>query len=327
MFKFAAVLLSSVIYLLSPSSAKDPSIVERASKIGVEEICFSDIFRTDSCGAVTDFYRLNGISNSGFVRFSRAARRKGIRLRARFAPDLTSTDHPWFRQSMEADSELVFSNFYFWRDSIASTDSASWVRADAPRGRFYRNDGHPGQAVLNLEDRSDTSVVMREFANIRSFWKGKGLMLSGEPAPACQWPHAPADSGSVQYKKIKMVHAMTMPVAVIEEGDEVGIEDYAASIVKFRLKHPAFREGGSMKDLSGTGTIAYLRSEGKDSFLIVINPGTTKIHYPLEGIAKASVRPVPVLSEGRAHFSATRRGDALDLDFSLGAMSLMILKL
>ena len=76
MFTFAAVILSSIIYLMSPSSVKDLSVVERASRLGVQEICINDMFLADSTGAVTDFYRLRGASNSDFVRFSKAERDK-----------------------------------------------------------------------------------------------------------------------------------------------------------------------------------------------------------------------------------------------------------
>ena len=327
MFNLAAVILSSIIYLMSPSSVKDLSVLERASRLGVQEICINDFFLADSTGAVTDFYRLRDVSNSDFVRFSKAARRKGIKLRTQFNPRYTSTSHPWFQQSMLADSELVFSNFYFWKDTLTQADGTGWALADAPRAKYYRNDGLPGQAALNLEDRSDTSAVLREFANIRFFWAGKGLTLGDEPLPVCSWPHAPVDSATTQYKKIKLVHTMTQPIAVIEEGDEDGLDDFSASLIRFRRKNPAFHKNGSFTDLSGNGAIAYSRSDSGQSFLVVINPGQNKIHFSLKGIAPVGSRPVPVLSEGRAHFNAGKGTDSVNLDFSLGATSLVILKL
>lgn len=163
--------------------------------VGVNAIWMSPVFSSefrDGGYDITDFYSVAPRygTNAQLVELVRLAHAKGMKVCLDLVAGHTSDRHPWFLQSMQADTNLHYSDYYIWTDSRETLPKGSYyVKSDAPReGNYLRNffDCQPalnyGFARPNPDNPWEQPVnapgpqaVRRELKNIIAFWMDKGV--------------------------------------------------------------------------------------------------------------------------------------------------------
>ena len=219
---------NAVIYQIYPSSYKDSdgngigdipgvlSKIDYIESLGVKVIWFNPLFVSgwiDGGYDVKDYYKVDPRfgTNSDMVKLIDECHRRGIKVFLDLVPGHTSMDHPWFRQSMEADANQQYSDYYIWSDrlpdekaekelekmmkqgDIWQNTTGKWMDAsylkDAGRAKFYMKNFYACQPSLNFGfanpnpanpweqgvDDPGPKAVKQEMKDIISFWFNKGV--------------------------------------------------------------------------------------------------------------------------------------------------------
>lgn len=215
---------NAVIYQVYPSSFKDsdgngigdiPGVLSKLDYIeslGVDVVWFNPLFESgwiDGGYDVKDYYRVDPRfgTNTDLVRLVQECHKRGIKVFLDLVPGHTSMDHPWFRQSMEADANRQYSDYFIWSDRLPDAKAeeelrrmlasdnymqnttGKWMVSDAPRGKYYMKNFYACQPSLNFGyyepnpenpweqgmDEPGPKAVKQELKDIISFWFGKGV--------------------------------------------------------------------------------------------------------------------------------------------------------
>lgn len=215
---------NAVIYQVYPSSYKDsdgngigdiPGVSEKLDYIeslGVNVIWFNPLFASgwiDGGYDILDYYKVDPRfgTNTDLVNLIKAAHAKGIKVFLDLVPGHTSMDHPWFKQSMEADANQQYSDYFIWSDTLPDKNAekllkemmasenplqntrGKWMESNSPRAKYYMKNFYACQPSLNFGfanpdpkhpweqgvDEPGPQAVRRELKNIISFWFDKGV--------------------------------------------------------------------------------------------------------------------------------------------------------
>lgn len=226
--KGPAWLENAVIYQLYPSSYKDSdgngigdipgvlSEIDYIEKLGVTVIWFNPLFESgwiDGGYDVKDYYKVDPRfgTNTDLVKLVNECHKRGIKVFLDLVPGHTSMDHPWFKQSMEADANQQYSDYYIWSDSLPDTKAekelermfeqgniwqnttGKWMDAsylpEAKRAKYYMKNFYACQPSLNFGylnpnsknpweqgmDDPGPRAVKQELKDIIAFWYDKGV--------------------------------------------------------------------------------------------------------------------------------------------------------
>ena len=213
---------SAVFYQIYPSSYMDsdgngigdiPGITSKLDyirSIGVTAIWLNPVYESgwmDGGYDVKDYYKVDPRfgTNSDMVTLFEEAHKKGIKVIMDLVAGHTSNENPWFLQSMEADRNLRYSDYYIWTDEISDKDKAdielrhkqpnpksstigTFVEANAPRAKYYYKNYYEAQPALNFGfanpdpnhpweqsvDAPGPRAVWQELRDIMVFWFEKG---------------------------------------------------------------------------------------------------------------------------------------------------------
>jgi len=203
-------LKKAVFYQIYPSSFQDSdgdgigdlagiqSRLDYVQSIGVNTIWLNPVFKSafkDGGYDVIDFYQVDPRfgSNTKLVELAQAAHTKGMRIVLDLVAGHTSNESPWFQQSMQADKNLQYSDYYIWAPKkpvdLSEQEASRWVASTAARDKFYIKNFFDIQPALNYGyanpnpnhpwEQSVTApgpqAVRRELENIISFWMEKGI--------------------------------------------------------------------------------------------------------------------------------------------------------
>lgn len=149
---------TAVFYQIYPASFKDTdsdgigdlggiiSKLDYIRSVGANAIWMSPVFCSefrDGGYDVTDFYAVAPRygTNAQLVELVRKAHDKGMKVCLDLVAGHTSDKHPWFLQSMQAGTDLHYSDYYIWTDSRETLPPGSYyVKSDAPRdGNYLKN--------------------------------------------------------------------------------------------------------------------------------------------------------------------------------------------
>jgi maltose alpha-D-glucosyltransferase/alpha-amylase len=203
-------LTSAVFYQIYPSSFQDSdgdgigdlagiqSRLDYVRSIGVNTIWLNPVFKSafkDGGYDVIDFYQVDPRfgSNTKLVELAKETHAKGMRIVLDLVAGHTSNESPWFQQSMQADKNLQYSDYYIWAPKkpadLSEQEASRWVESTAPRDKYYiknffdiqpalnygyanPNPNHPWEQSVNAPG---PQAVRRELENIITFWMEKGL--------------------------------------------------------------------------------------------------------------------------------------------------------
>lgn len=215
---------NSVIYQVYPSSYMDsdgngigdiPGVLSRldyVESLGVGAIWFNPLFESgwiDGGYDILDYYKVDPRfgTNTDLVKLIDECHKRGIKVLLDLVPGHTSMDHPWFKQSMEADANQRYSDYFIWSDQLPDKKAeetlnamlasenplqdtrGKWMLADAPRAKYYMKNFYACQPSLNFGyanvdpnhpweqgmDEPGPRAVMQELKNILAFWFSKGV--------------------------------------------------------------------------------------------------------------------------------------------------------
>ena len=215
---------NAVIYQIYPSSYKDsdgngigdiPGVLSKLDyieKLGVNVIWFNPLFVSgwiDGGYDIIDFYKVDPRfgTNTDLVNLISECHKRGIKVFLDLVPGHTSDRHPWFKQSMEADANQQYSDYYIWSDrlpdkraeddlkkmlasdNVMQNTIGKWMVSDAPRAKYYMKNFYACQPALNFGyynpnpnnpweqgmDAPGPKAVKQEMKNIMAFWFSKGV--------------------------------------------------------------------------------------------------------------------------------------------------------
>jgi maltose alpha-D-glucosyltransferase/alpha-amylase len=203
-------LKNAVFYQIYPSSFQDSdssgigdisgvqSRLDYIQSIGVNAIWFNPVFKSAFCDGgydVIDFYQVDPRfgTNTGLVEFVKEAHGRGMHVVLDLVAGHSSDKNEWFIQSMQADGNLHFSDYYIWApvkpDDLTQQEATRFVEANAPRAKYYiknyydcqpalnygyanPNPAHPWEQSVNAPG---PMAMRRELQNIITFWLEKGI--------------------------------------------------------------------------------------------------------------------------------------------------------
>ena len=203
-------LKSAVFYQIYPSSFQDgngdgigdlkgiQSRLDYIQALGINAIWLNPVFKSafkDGGYDVIDFYQVDPRfgTNTELIELAREVHRRGMRIVLDLVAGHTSNESAWFKQSMETDSNLQYSNYYIWAPSkpadLSEQEASRWVEADAPRAKYYIKNYYDVQPALNYGyanpkpdhpweqgvNAPGPQAVRRELQNIITFWLEKGI--------------------------------------------------------------------------------------------------------------------------------------------------------
>jgi len=203
-------LKTSVFYQIYPSSFKDSdgngigdiegirSKLDYLESLGVNSLWLNPVFVSafeDGGYDVIDFYRVDPRfgTNSGLVEFVEDAHKRGMHVVLDLVAGHTSDKSEWFKESMQADPNLRYSDYYIWPsekpEDLGKDQTSKFVEANAPRAKYYVKNFYDIQPALNYgyanpnpnhpweQSVNDPGpqAVKRELKNIITFWMEKGL--------------------------------------------------------------------------------------------------------------------------------------------------------
>ncbi len=200
----------AVFYQIYPSSFKDSdgsgigdikgieSKLDYVKSLGVNTIWLNPVFKSafgDGGYDVIDYYQVDPRfgTNSDLVELAKEVHQRGMHIVLDLVAGHTSDQSPWFKQSMEADTNLEYSNYYIWPsfkpDSLSRYEASRFVEINAPRAKYYIKNFFDFQPALNYGyahpnplhpweqpvDAPGPQAVRRELKNIITFWMEKGI--------------------------------------------------------------------------------------------------------------------------------------------------------
>jgi glycosidase len=201
---------SAVFMQIYPSSFQDSngdgfgdlkgiqSRLDYLQSVGINTIWLNPVFKSafeDGGYDVIDFYQVDPRfgSNTELIELANEVHRRGMHIVLDLVAGHSSDKSPWFKQSMEADKNLQYSDYYIWAPSkpndLSEQESSKWVASNAPRGKFYIKNYYDIQPALNFGyanpnpnrpweqsvDAPGPQAVRRELQSIITFWLEKGL--------------------------------------------------------------------------------------------------------------------------------------------------------
>ena len=207
--KTPAWVKSAIFFQIYPSSYQDSngdgfgdlkgiqSRLDYIQSLGVNSIWLNPIWKSgfkDGGYDVIDFYQVDPRfgTNTEFIQLAKEVHRRGMHLILDLVAGHASNESIWFKQSMEADKNLQYSDYFIWAPirpkDLSSQDSAKFVEANAPRDKFYVKNYYDAQPALNYGyakpkpnhpweqpvDAPGPSAVRRELKNIITFWLERG---------------------------------------------------------------------------------------------------------------------------------------------------------
>lgn len=221
--KGPAWLGNALFYQIYPSSYMDtdgngigdlPGITQKLDYIkslGVNALWLNPIFESgwfDGGYDVIDFYKVDPRfgTNSDLVALVNEAHKRGIKVCLDLVAGHTSDKCAWFKESMQKDTNLRYSDYYIWTDNISENDKKEieerrkgpnpasdtrgrYVEANAPRAKYYEKNFFECQPALNYGfahpdpnhpweqsvNAPGPQAVRREIRNIMAFWFDKGV--------------------------------------------------------------------------------------------------------------------------------------------------------
>ena len=203
-------LKNAIFYHCYPSSFQDndgngigdikgiQSRLDYIKSIGVNAIWIPPIFKSafkDGGYDVIDYYKVDPRfgTNTGLIEFVNEVHKRGMHIILDLVAGHSSDQCEWFKQSMDADANQHYSNYYIWTpvkpDDLNKMEASKWVEANAPRAKYYIKNYYDCQPALNYgyakpnpnhpwEQSVDTpgpQAVRRELENIITFWMEKGI--------------------------------------------------------------------------------------------------------------------------------------------------------
>ncbi len=200
----------AIFYQIYPSSFQDndgdgigdlkgiQSRLDYIQSLGVNAIWLNPVFKSafkDGGYDVIDFYQVDPRfgTNSTLVALAREIHRRGMHIVLDLVAGHSSNQSAWFKESMEADTNLQYSNYYIWPNfkpsDLTPQESTRWVETNAPRGKYYVKNFYDVQPALNYGfanpnpnhpweqsvDAPGPQAVRRELQGIITFWLEKGI--------------------------------------------------------------------------------------------------------------------------------------------------------
>jgi maltose alpha-D-glucosyltransferase / alpha-amylase len=201
---------TAVFYQVYPSSFQDSdgngigdlkgiqSRLDYIQSLGVNTVWLNPIFKSafkDGGYDVIDFYQVDPRfgTNTELTDLTKEMHRRGMHLVLDLVAGHSSNESPWFKQSMEADRNLQYSDYYIWPANkpadLSGEESSQWVEANAPRAKYYIKNYYDIQPALNYGyahpnpnhpweqpvDAPGPEAVRQELKNIINFWMEKGI--------------------------------------------------------------------------------------------------------------------------------------------------------
>lgn len=219
---------NAVIYQVYPSSFKDsdgngigdiPGVLSKLDYIeslGVNVVWFNPLFESgwiDGGYDILDYYKVDSRfgTNTDLVTLISECHRRGIKVLLDLVPGHTSMDHPWFKQSMQADANQQYSDYYIWSNELPDEKAekdlqkmlasenpfqdtrGKWMLASevpgAERAKYYMKNFYACQPSLNFgfanpdpnhpweQGVNDPGplAVKQELKDILAFWFSKGV--------------------------------------------------------------------------------------------------------------------------------------------------------
>ncbi|MEP6948720.1 MAG: alpha-amylase family glycosyl hydrolase [Ginsengibacter sp.] len=208
--KHALWLDTAVFYQVYPSSFQDSdgdgigdlkgieSRLDYIQSLGINAIWLNPVFKSgfkDGGYDVIDFYQVDPRfgTNTELVQLANEIHKRGMHLVLDLVAGHSSNQSAWFRQSMEADTNLEYSNYYIWPKfkpgDLSAQDASHWVDTIAPRGKYYIKNYYNIQPALNYGyahpdphhpweqsvEAPGPRAVRHELQNIITFWLDKGV--------------------------------------------------------------------------------------------------------------------------------------------------------
>ena len=199
----------AVFYQIYPSSFQDidgngigdikgaHSRLDYIQSTGINTVWFNPLFESafqDGGYDVIDFYKVDPRfgTNSDLVHFMSDVHKRGMHIILDLVAGHSSDQSRWFKESMEADNNLQYSDYYIWSnikpDNLPPQEASKWVEANAPRGKYYVKNFYNVQPALNYGyanpdpnhpweqpvSAPGPQAVIRELQNIITFWMEKG---------------------------------------------------------------------------------------------------------------------------------------------------------
>jgi maltose alpha-D-glucosyltransferase/alpha-amylase len=161
----------SVFYQIYPSSFQDNdgngigdikgilSRLDYIQSLGINAIWLNPVFKSafqDGGYDVIDFYQVDPRfgTNTDLVELVNQIHKRGMHLVLDLVAGHSSNQSEWFKQSMQADTNLRYSNYYIWApykpNDLTAQESSRWVEANAPRGKYYIKNFYDIQPALNF---------------------------------------------------------------------------------------------------------------------------------------------------------------------------------
>jgi len=200
----------AVFYQIYPSSFQDSdengigdlkgieSRLDYIKSVGVNTIWLNPIFKSafkDGGYDVIDYYLIDPRfgTNTQLVELAEEVHRKGMHIVLDLVAGHTSDQSPWFKQSMEADKNMEYSDYFIWPsfkpDNMPGADGSRFVKSNAPRANYYIKNFFDSQPALNYGyahpnpdykweqsvDAPGPQAVRQELKNIITFWMDKGI--------------------------------------------------------------------------------------------------------------------------------------------------------
>ena len=219
---------NAVIYQVYPSSFKDsdgngigdiPGVLSKLDYIeslGVNVVWFNPLFESgwiDGGYDILDYYKVDSRfgTNTDLVTLISECHRRGIKVLLDLVPGHTSMDHPWFKQSMQADANQQYSDYFIWSNELPDEKAekdlqkmlasenpfqdtrGKWMLASevpgAERAKYYMKNFYACQPSLNFgfanpdpnhpweQGVNDPGplAVKQELKDILAFWFSKGV--------------------------------------------------------------------------------------------------------------------------------------------------------
>lgn len=201
---------SAVFYQIYPSSFQDSngdgigdlkgimSRLDYIQSIGINTIWLNPVFKSafkDGGYDVIDFYQVDQRfgTNTELIQLAEEVHKRGMHIVLDLVAGHSSNESPWFKQSMLADKNLQYSDYYIWApnkpNDLSEQEASRWVEANAPRAKYFIKNFYDIQPALNYGyanpnpnhpweqsvDAPGPRAVRRELQNIITFWLEKGI--------------------------------------------------------------------------------------------------------------------------------------------------------